>query len=288
MSNRTIWYGFFVSIYPRLYRNITFQPFGRSTEYLTLFVIFLSIVLSLKYVFNTKEWIQDAGRWIKTDFAQGLADTMPEINIIDGEVSSPVEQPYIYELGESAFVLDTTGVMDSLDQFTNCILITENKFIIKKTEGENVEIEEYNVPIRSLSMSAGQRRGEILRLNIEGHDIRLTDKLVGICVNMSGIYIKYIILIIPIFFFLYFITAKFIHLLLFSLISLIINKITGAELRYRNLLNAGAYVIATSTILAELIRLCGINPPLLWIAYIGIYVIFITMAILQSRTRGTG
>lgn len=289
MVDRTIWYGFIVSFYPKFYRKIVFQPFGRSLEYLTLFVILFSLVLSLKYVFNTREWIQEAGRWIKTDFARELANNMPEINIINGEVSSPVEQPYIYELDESAFILDTTGSMDSLDQYTNCILITKHKFIIKKTERGNVEIEEYDVPmIRSLNLAA-RSKGAIIRLSIGGRSIiSLTDKFVDKCANISRHNIKYIIPIIPISLFLYYITAKLIHLMLFSLISLIICKITDARLKYRHLLNIGAYVIIPSAILAELIKLCGINPPLLWIPYLGFYVVFLTMAILQSGTRGTG
>lgn len=283
MASRTIWYGFIGSFNPKFYREIVFQSFGRSFGYLTLFVLLFSLVFSIKYALITRSWIQEVGWWINTDFAMELSNIVPEINITDGEVSSPEEQPFVYELDGFVFILDTTGSIISLDEYSNGIFITKYKFITKKTEGGTVKIEEHEIPkIKSLNLAAGKSEGEILRLSTGKYSFHLTNKAIDKWVKIAK---QIIIPVTAITLFLYYLIVKLIHLLIFSLISLIIDKITDARLKFSHLLNIGVYVITPSAILAELFRLGGINPPLIWLIYISLYVAFLVMAILQSRTR---
>ena len=286
MARRNICYGFIGSFNPKFYKEISSQSFGRSFGYLVLFVLLFSLVFSVKYTVIARTFIQEFEWWIKSDFAMELSRIVPEINITDGEVSSPEEQPFVYELDEFVFILDTTGNTISLDEYLNGIFITKYKFITKKTEGGTVKIEEYDIPkINSFNLAAGKSEGEIIRISIEGQRLNLTDKMISGWIDATR---RIILPLIPIFLFLYCLIANLIHLMLFSLISLIIDKITDARLKFSHLLNIGVYVITPSAILAELFRLCGVSFPLHWIIYLIVYIIFLSMAITQVRSRSIG
>ncbi len=286
MADRSIWFGFIGSFAPKFYKQIAFQSFGRSFWYLTLLVLFISLIFSIKYTIIAREWIQEAGWWINTDFANELHDFLPEINIKDGEVSSPVEQPFIHNWKEFAFILDTTGKITSLVEYKNGILITKYKFIIRKTEDGKIETKEYDLSkISSLKIIPAEKEGEILGLIYKDRKFSLTDEVVD---KWVGIIRRFILPIIAVSLLLYQLIAKLILLLLFSLVSLIVNKIVDAKLEYRHLLNIGVYALTPYVAMAVLFGLSNFKMPLLWLIHIGLYIAFIIFAILQSRTRSVG
>ena len=110
-----VWFGFIGSFNPKFYKEVSRQPFGRSFGYLMLFLLVMSLVLSVKYTFYMRVGVEKAVEWLSTDFAKKLPEVLPVINIKDGEVSSPVRQPFVYE-GEG-FAFDVPPLLPMLSEY---------------------------------------------------------------------------------------------------------------------------------------------------------------------------
>lgn len=79
--------------------------------------------------------------------------------------------------------------------------------------------------------------------------------------------------------------AKFFQILLFSLISVATSSIANIKLSYRQLFNIGIYAITPSTILGTLLAIFGIQLRFFGIIYSGLYIIYLIMAILNSKEK---
>jgi hypothetical protein len=282
-EKRSIWFGFIGSFSPKFYKEISHQPFARSFGYLVLLVLAISLVLSVKYTFDTRETIQKTAEWLNTEFAKKLPEFLPEINIKNGEVSSPAQQPLVHKWKEFAFVLDTTGNVTSVEEYKNSILITKHKFIVKYTEdGNRPKIDEYDLSkIKSFKLAPGEKEGEFITLNFEGQEFSLTEKTIVKWLHVLE-KILFPVMIVGLFF--RYLVAKFIHLFLFSLFSLIINNVNNVKLKYDNLLNIGVFAMTPPVVFAVLAGVLDFKLPLSGLIYIGLYSLFLIMAIMQFKT----
>ncbi len=282
-EKKNIWFGFVGSFSPRFYRSIASQSFARSFGYLVLLLLLTSVVLSAKITFNAQIAIQKSLEWINTELASRIPEFLPEINIKNGEVSSPAKQPLIYEWKDSAFVLDTTGTITSLSKYKSGILITEHALMVKHAENNKTQTEEYDLSkIKSFKIAPGEKKGEFIILSFEQRSFSLTQKDIE---RLSDIIGKVIFPVVTIAFFLYFLFAKIFHLFLFSLLSLIVNTITDAKLKYDNLLNIGIFALTPPVIFSALVLVLGLNiaAPFGFLLYIGLYSLFLVMAISECK-----
>lgn len=295
MKKRNIWYGFVGSFSPRFYKEIAHQSFGRSFGYLVLLVLVMSLMLSAKYSFYARRGIQEGAEWINTNLAEKLSESLPEITIKDGELSSPVKQPLIYEWkdknmaevlkeGQFVFILDTTGSVTSLDGYPNGILITKNKTVFKYQEAGRSKIEEMEFKdIKSFKMTPGKEEGVLINFNVDGKDSRLTEDIIK---KWAGIIEN---LFFPVFLVgmsIYYLVAKLLQVFLFSILSLIVNSANNAKLKYDELLNIGVFAMTPPIVLAVLAALFGVRIPISAVIYIGLYAAFLIMGIMQSKTAG--
>lgn len=282
-EKKNIWFGFIGSFSPRFYRSIASQSFARSFGYLVLLLLLTSAVLSAKITFNARIAIQKSLEWINTELASRIPEFLPEINIKNGEVSSPAKQPLIYEWKDSAFVLDTTGTITSLSKYKSGILIMEHALMIKHTENNKTQTEEYDLSkIKSFKIAPGEKKGEFIILSFEQRSFSLTQKDIEMLSDIVG---KVIFPVVTIAFFLYFLFAKFLHLFLFSLLSLIVNTVTDTKLKYDNLLNIGIFALTPPVIFSALVLVLGLNiaAPFVFLLYIGLYSLFLVMAISECK-----
>jgi len=282
-EKKSIWLGFRGSFNPEFYRGIVTQAFGRSFGYFFLLILAMSIIFSNKYTADARGVIGEVVTWINTEFAERLPEFLPEITIKDGEVSSPAEQPYIHEWEEFVFILDTTGSITTIDNYQNGVLITKRTIIVRTIENGKIETEEYDLSmITSLNIGPGKGEGELITFSFQEWRLSVTQQNVT---KWSKFISRALLPLIVVFLFFYHFTTKFIHLLFFSLVSLIANRIVDAGLEYSHLLNIGIFALTPPLALAVLVMVFGLTMPLFWLLYIVVYCAFLIMAIKRCKTR---
>ncbi len=282
-EKKSIWLGFRGSFNPEFYRGIVTQAFGRSFGYFLLLILAVSIIFSIKYTADARGVIGEVVTWINTEFAERLPEFLPEITIKDGEVSSPAEQPYIHEWEEFVFILDTTGSITSIDDYQNGVLITKRTIIVRTIEDGKIKTEEHDLSmITSLNISPGKGKGELITFSFQEWRLSVTQENVT---RWSKFISWALVPLIVVFLFFYHFTTKFIHLLFFSLVSLIANRIVDAGLEYSHLLNIGIFALTPPLALAVLAMVFGLTIPMFWLLYIVVYCAFLIMAIKRCKTR---
>ncbi len=282
-EKKSIWLGFRGSFNPEFYRGIVTQAFGRSFGYFLLLILAVSIIFSIKYTADARGVMGEVVTWINTEFAERLPEFLPEITIKDGEVSSPAEQPYIHEWEEFVFILDTTGSITSLDDYQNGVLITKRTIIVRTIEDGKIKTEEHDLSmITSLNIGPGKGEGELITFSFQEWRLSVTQQNVT---KWSKFISRALLPLIVVFLFFYHFTTKFIHLLFFSLVSLIANRIVDAGLEYSHLLNIGIFALTPPLALAVLAMVFGLTIPMFWLLYIVVYCAFLIMAIKRCKTR---
>ena len=282
-EKKSIWLGFRGSFNPEFYRGIVTQSFGRSFVYFLLLILAVSIIFSIKYTADARGVIGEVVTWINTEFAERLPEFLPEITIKDGEVSSPAEQPYIHEWEEFVFILDTTGSITSLDDYQNGVLITKRTIIVRTIEDDKIKTEKHDLSmITSLNIGPGKGEGELITFSFQEWRLSVTQENVT---KWSKFISRALVPLIVVFLFFYHFTTKFIHLLFFSLVSLIANRIVDAGLEYSHLLNIGIFALTPPLALAVLVMVFGLTIPMFWLLYIVVYCAFLIMAIKRCKTR---
>jgi hypothetical protein len=282
-EKKSIWLGFRGSFNPEFYRGIVTQSFGRSFGYFLLLILAVSIISSIKYTADARGVIGEVVTWINTEFAERLPEFLPEITIKDGEVSSPAKQPYIHEWEEFVFILDTTGSITSIDDYQNGVLVTKRTIIVRTIENGKIKTEEHDLSmITSLNIGPGKGKGELITFSFQEWRLSVTQENVT---KWSKFISRALVPLIVVFLFFYHFTTKFIHLLFFSLVSLIANRIVDAGLEYSHLLNIGIFALTPPLALAVLVMVFGLTIPMFWLLYIVVYCAFLIMAIKRCKTR---
>jgi len=247
------WKGFVMSFNPVNYEKIVKQKFGRSFIYLLIFIIIISAFLSVKFSTTITQ--------VANKFIEKVGEKIPEISITDGEVAVPITQPYIYEVENYVFIIDTTGQITSLDNYQSGVLLTKNKFMYK--DQAKMKTESYDLAqVKSVRITP-----EVLR-----NGLKKGGKFL-----IPGLFIAITI---------YFLFAKIIQLFLFSLASLFTNQLKRKNLSYPELLNIGIYALTPPTLLATIMILFDLNFPLFALIYSLFYILILVVAIGKIPQQG--
>ena len=248
-----IWTGFVNSFNPGAYEKIVKQKFSRSFLYLLVIVLVISALFSVKF---TSVFTRAAGEFI------GKAEQeIPEIRITDGVVSVPVEQPYIYEAAEYAFIIDTTGKIASLDDYDSGLLLLKDKIIYK--DKARMKTESYDL-------------SKIAALHITPETLRRGLKK-GSKILVPALFVALAI---------WFIISKFIQVFLFSLVSLFANNLKKKNLTYSELLNIGIYGLTAPTVLAAVLILFNVQFRLFGLIYCLLYIFVLVSAVGKISAQG--
>jgi len=243
--------GFINSFSPSSYGKIVKQKFGRSFLYLSILILVISVLLSVKF---TSTLAQLSG-----EFVDKAGEEISEIRITNGVVSVPVDQPYIYKVENYAFIIDTTGEVVSLDDYEAGLLLTKNALLSKN----NARTQSYD-----LSQVAS---------------LYITPELLKEWMKKSG---KVVFPIIMVLLVISFLIAKFIQIFLFSLISMLANNLKKKNLSYSQLLNIGLYALTLPTVLAVIVILFNFGFPLFSLIYSLLYILILVTAIGKVPAQG--
>jgi hypothetical protein len=280
----------FSSANPKFYKEIIFQPFGRSLGYLSLLLLIVSLILSAQFAWKLKKGIEVFSREVIERLPEIIPQGIPPLRIEKGRVSSPVPQPFVIQKDNFAFVLDVTGKVTSLDQYKEGVLVTRDKIILKRDKEVGSEISEYDLnrmKFDLLDIKPGNKdKGEIINLTWGKKTFSVTSSGIARLANTA------VLLILPFFLFLSFtslLIGKLLQVIIFSLLSLVINNATAGRLKYRELINIGVYALTTPTVLSVVLILSTAGPGKqlllrVWpIFYVIIYVIFLSLAIIKCK-----
>jgi hypothetical protein len=236
----------------RFYREIAHQKVSRSIGYFFLFILLISVVLSLS---ASTFLIQHLAR-----LAEDMGDKLPEVQIVDGVVSTSVTEPYFYGDENFIFIIDTTGGTTAVDvSYQQGILLAKNKVILKLS---TIETREYDLSkIKSFTLD----KEALKSWQKSSSRLALPVLLVG--------------------FFFYLLVIKGIQILFFSVIALIINNNIQANLKYENLFNISLFALTPPVLFTTVFTVFGFRFPFFGFFYVIIYLIFLVGGIKSCKAN---
>ncbi len=233
----------------KFYKHVKDFQTSRGVKYILSLTFLITLALTMRYSYDIGKGLNIITDWAKSN--------LPVIEIQNGVVSADVAQPYKIEEEGFVLIIDTTGEINSLDDYERGMLLTENEVIYKES---NVKTETYDL-------------ANIESLRIDENFMKILKKNIG--------WILFPIMLILMF--LYFCIFRFIQIFIFSVISLATCSIANVKLNYKQLFNIGIYAITPSVILGGLMALFAIMLPFFWILYAGLYIVFLIMGILNCK-----
>lgn len=237
----------------KFYKPAKDFPLSKSMRYIFSLILLITIALSTRYSYDLKRGIDIAVDWAR--------QSLPPIVIQDGIVKADIKQPYKIKENDFIVIVDTTGEITSLDGYKRGILVMKDRVMYKESE---LKTETYNLS------------------NIK--EVKIDENFMN-ALKRNAIWVLFPIMFI--FIYIGLSIARFLQILIFSLISVAASSITGTKLSYKQLFNIGIFAITPSTILGALLAIFGVQLPLFGIIYSGLYIIYLIMAILASKEAAT-
>ena len=184
------------------------------------------------------------------EVSKELGDRLPEIRIEDGTVSTDAQEPFIIQEKDFIFIINTTGKKITIDpSYKQGILLTKNKLIHKQSEIETRAYDLSKIKSFTVNKEAMERWRKIIS--------------------------RFTLPILLVSLFPYFVVVKLIQILLFSLMALVMNTATRANLKYENLFNISLFALTPPVLLATIFTLVGLKIPLFGLLYIVVYIVFL-------------
>lgn len=233
----------------KFYKEVKNFPVGKSIKYILSIVFLISLVLTIRYSYGIGKGLDIALEWMKKN--------LPVIEIKDGTAAVIAEQPYKIVQDDFVVILDTTGKTTSLDGHKKGMLLMKDKVIYKESESKT--------EIYSLA--------EVKALRIDENFMN--------AIRKNAVWIMFPFLLLGIY--LYLIVARFIQILIFSLITIFASAVTKIQLTYSQIFNIGAYAITASMFFGAVAALfLRVIPGVGWV-YCGVYAAYLTAGLLNSK-----
>ncbi|MEI6631790.1 MAG: DUF1189 family protein, partial [bacterium] len=185
--------------------------------------------------------------------------------------------------GDFVFILDTTAKVKSLDEYKNGILVTKSKVIVKTKKSDvESELKEYDLSkVQSFLIRQGNTAKGIIA------EVTSGKKTFSLSFGLLKPWLKLIYVGVfsglLIWLFIYYLNAKIIFALIFTVFALIVNKIFKAGLTYAKLLNICLYALTPATAVSFIIMLIGIKIPLPWLLHLLLFGIYLVLGIKSVR-----
>ncbi len=216
----------------RYYKFFPMQKTGKAVVYLLLLTLLLgaaSLVMPI-FVFNTA--IDEMT--LKYD------EEVPEFSFSNGELQVEGKMPIFINGGTMTMIIDTTSDDDSvLDNYDAAILISKTRMIQKTYEKKQ---------ITNFSMLPG--------LSTNKAAVK----------NMLPL-LKWLSIFIAVFGLIFFVIGKFISALIIASIGMIISRIMGLTLVFRDLFVLSAYAMTLPLILGTLLGFLPMAISFLWMPF---------------------
>lgn len=201
----------------QVYQEAAAGRVGGSLGYLTLLVLLATVVTTFQVqtAFSRSVWqFKQSKQWEKN---------LPEIQLTQGKVSSPVQQPYRLEQEGFVFILDTTGAITDLDpKYQEGILLTKTDLTYRRQRGVQ----------------------ETRRISLEGlPDFTLNQSTVEQLLDRIRAWVW---LVAAVVLFLWWWTVKLLKVLFWSLLGLLVSAVSKRSLSYRAIFNIGVLALTIS------------------------------------------
>ena len=238
---------------PSSYAHAAQQPLGRSVGYLAWLIVVYALIIAVGIQIQLVRWVRhDGPAWIHR---------LPMVVIAAGRVSSPVRQPWTYASpsGRFVMVLDTTGSVTAIDpMYPQGMLLTERQLIVKR----GPRSERYNLSGVS-SFTFNETIGQ-----------RWLQQLVWWGLPLGWLATS-----------LYLGITKPLHILFFSVWTMLWSLILGRGWRYRALWTMGIYALTGPMLLNLLIAWFAPTLPLVvgGALVTAAYFIYLTVAVAQPN-----
>lgn len=235
----------------KFYKEVKDFQVSKAIKYIFTLILLITLVLTIRYSFDFRKGLNLATEW--------ATQNLPPINIQNGVVNVDVQQPYKIIDEEFALIIDTTGEITSLDGYHRGILLMKDRMVYKESE---LKTETHNL-------------SNIDALRIDENFIRALKK--------NALWILFPIMLLGTF--VGFCIAKFLQILIFSIISVATSSIADVKLSYKQLFNIGIYAITPSTILGAILAVFALHLPRFGLIYSGIYIIYLIMAVRNCKEK---
>jgi hypothetical protein len=132
----TIIHPLFMSFYSKdFYRDVAQNWKNYAFLYLLFLLALCSVVKTVKIHYDFSDFV--------TKHAPAYINQFPAINFLNGKASIEADEPYFIKdprTGDDIIIIDTTGQINSLNDTSAVMLLTEAKLILKKSDRETQEV----------------------------------------------------------------------------------------------------------------------------------------------------
>ena len=233
----------------KFYKDVKSFSVGKSIKYILLFILLISLILTIRYSYGFGAGLNIAAEWMKKN--------LPVIEIQNGIASVDVEQPYKVSQDDMVVIIDTTGKTSSLDGYKRGVLLMKDKVLYKESD---VKTEIYNL-------------ADVKNLKIDQNFMNT--------VKNNAVWIVFPFMFAGIY--IYLAVARFLQIFLFSLVTIFAAAVTKTQLTYTQIFNIGAYAVTTSMILGGIAALFMRAIPGVGWVYCGVYIVYLITGVLNCK-----
>ncbi|MCX7711117.1 MAG: DUF1189 domain-containing protein [Clostridia bacterium] len=227
------------------YTVFTKLTVGKAFSYLFLLTVLLGTISLIRPVYEFNNGI--------ASFITTFNDQVPDFALQNGKLSVSGKMPITIQDGNQPIIIDTTDQtpVEVLDQYPQGILVLSDRMIQKRV---------FDTRTTEFSSMAGF---SITKADVAGWIPLL--KWFSIAIILFGL--------------IGFFIGKIFSALVVSLIALVINSISKANLSYSNLFKISAYALTLPIVLKVLLGLASANVPFFFLIYYGLAAFYVGMAL---------
>jgi len=273
-------FGLFGAFIPAFYAKVSRQKVGRSIGFLAVFVLIISVVLSVKYTAVLLKALDSARTWADQSFVP-LTSEFPALEIKDGLLVQPRES-YFKEFQNDYWLAiepDSQKAEQFVAEHGSVILLTEHRLIVKTTKSPGMT-EQKTYELSQVKHMRAVPNPSGISFTWEQAAVEVTAAVIKQWIATVSAFVFPAVLV---FVFGVYSFTKPLQALFFSLIALIINAAYKATFRYAQLFNISVYAMVPSTCAAVLAEYFGIRLGFFWFLYSAFYVLFLVLGIQAAK-----
>ncbi len=265
---------------PEFYAKIARQSTGRTIGFLFILILLISVVFSLQATGTLIPQLKQVQQWADANLQQ-ISEKFPVIEIKDGALIQPKET-YVLEIGKNlVFVVEPDPQKESavLEKYRNLFMLTSKQFIFKQA-GENSSPQERRrdlAKVKSWKMFPVESG---LGMSWESTQILINPMNIRKWLKVAKIFIFPLFLV---FLFGLYSFIKFMQVLFFSLLGMIVNTVLKAEAGYQQIFNVCVYALVPPVALSLALELLSVRLPGFWFLFSAIYILYIFLGLQSAK-----
>lgn len=222
-----------------LYQDVGQQWRGTGFAYLFLLLVLAWIPMTVKVHHGFAEWLDQN--------APAFLLQVPPITIRNGEVSTPVDTPYIItsNTGDPIAIIDLTGEYTDLDDTTAVILLTRDKLLLKQEQRNETRMYDLS-QVQSFSLD----RNDLERWAV---------------LARTWLWLGFYLIVLPAEF-----VYRIVQALLYAAIGLLFCKSLKASLDYLTLVRLAVIALTPVILLQTILSATDIRFPGAWLLWLAV------------------